>query len=97
MKLCWCESVWDALSNSHGEAATLKACSALMIALAELIRRRGWTQRQAVRRFGLAQPRVSDLVRGRIGLFPLAAPVGMAALACSKPRPGGAFARRGAV
>jgi predicted XRE-type DNA-binding protein len=80
------ESVWDAIETSPGAAAGLKARAGLMIALAGTIRRRGWTQRQAARRFGVAQPRVSDLVRGRIRLFSLDALVEMAALAGLRPR-----------
>ena len=37
-------SVWDALENTPQEAASMKARSALMMALAEVIRERGITQ-----------------------------------------------------
>jgi transcriptional regulator with XRE-family HTH domain len=40
-----------------------------MIAIGRLIKARGLTQVQAARLFGVTQPRVSDLVRGRIELF----------------------------
>jgi len=41
----------------------------LMIALRSLIKKRKLTQARAARLFGVTQPRVSDLVRGRIELF----------------------------
>ena len=80
------ENVWSAIEPSVGAAAGLKARAGLMIALAGTIRRRGWTQRQAARRFGVAEPRVSDLMRGRIRLFSLDTLVEMVALACLRPR-----------
>jgi predicted XRE-type DNA-binding protein len=78
-------SVWDAIEESHVTAASLRARSALMIELSELIRRRGWTQRQAAAKFGVTQPRVSDLTRGRIELFSLDMLVDMAEAGGLKP------------
>ncbi|MBM3539114.1 MAG: XRE family transcriptional regulator [Alphaproteobacteria bacterium] len=71
-------SVWDALEDTRPAAASLRVRSELMIELAELIRRNGWTQRQAAAKFGVTQPRVSDLTRGRIDLFSLDTLVDMA-------------------
>jgi predicted XRE-type DNA-binding protein len=64
-------SVWDAIEDTPAAAENLKLRSALMIALKEQIERQGWTQAEAARRFGVTQPRVSDLMRGRIELFGL--------------------------
>jgi predicted XRE-type DNA-binding protein len=64
----------------------MRARSELMIKLAELIRRSGWIQRDAAARFGVTQPRISDLVRGRIELFSLDTLVDMAAAVGLKPR-----------
>jgi predicted XRE-type DNA-binding protein len=47
----------------------------------EQIERRGWTQAEAARRFGVTQPRVSDLMRGKIDLFGLDTLVNMAVAA----------------
>lgn len=80
------ESVWDAIEATPQAAASMRARSELMIQLAELIRRSGWTQRDAAARFGVTQPRVSDLVRGRIELFSLDMLVDMAAAVGLKPR-----------
>jgi predicted XRE-type DNA-binding protein len=84
-------SVWDAIEDTPAEAANLKLRSALMIALKEHIERQGWTQREAARRLGVTQPRVSDLMRGKIDLFGLDTLVNMAVAAgltskCALPR-----------
>jgi predicted XRE-type DNA-binding protein len=65
------DSVWDALENSPAEAANMKARSGLMIAIRELVD--GWelTQAEAARRLGVSQPRMNDLLRGRIDKFSL--------------------------
>ena len=78
-------SVWDALENTPQEAASMKARSALMMALAEVIRERGMTQGEAASLFGVTQPRVSDLVRGKINLFSLDTLIDMAATAGMAP------------
>lgn len=80
------KSVWDAIEATPQAAASMRARSELMIELAELIRRSGWTQRDAAARFGVTQPRISDLVRGRIELFSLDTLVDMAAAVGLKPR-----------
>jgi predicted XRE-type DNA-binding protein len=49
-----------------------------MIALEEHIKRKGWSQSEAARRFSVTQPRVSDLMRGKIPLFGLDTLVNMA-------------------
>jgi predicted XRE-type DNA-binding protein len=74
-------SVWDAIEDTPAAAANLKLRSALMIALKEQIDRRGWTQAEAARQFGVSQPRVSDLMRGKIDLFGLDTLVNMAVAA----------------
>jgi predicted XRE-type DNA-binding protein len=52
-----------------------------MMALKEHIARKGLTQSQAAKVFGVTQPRVSDLMRGKIDLFGLDSLVNMAAAA----------------
>ena len=63
--------MWDAIEDTPAAAENLKLRSALMIALKERIEDQGWTQAEAARRFGVTQPRVSDLMRGKIDLFGL--------------------------
>ena len=52
-----------------GEAANLKLRSQLMIAITKLIDSRGLTQSAAAQLLGVSQPRVSDLVRGKLERF----------------------------
>ena len=51
------------------EAENLKVRADLMIQISKLIRSRRLTQDQAAALFGVTQPRVSDLVRGKIERF----------------------------
>ena len=74
-------SVWDAIEDTPEEAESLKLRSALMIALKERIAAAGVSQSQAAKLFGVTQPRVSDLIRGKINLFGLDTLVNMAAKA----------------
>jgi predicted XRE-type DNA-binding protein len=63
-------SVWDALEGPE-DAVNLKARAEVASTLIDEIERRGLTQRQAASLLGVTQPRVSDLVRGRLDLFSL--------------------------
>lgn len=72
-------SVWDAIEDTPAEAENMKLRSALMMALDEHIKRQGWTQAEAARRLGVTQPRMSDLMRGKINLFGLDTLVNMVA------------------
>ena len=74
-------SVWDAIEDSPESAENLKLRSALMIALKAHLARSGLSQAQIAKLFGVTQPRVSDLLRGKINLFALDALVNMAAAA----------------
>jgi predicted XRE-type DNA-binding protein len=62
-------NVFRDLGFSTEEATNLKLRSDLMIRLSKLIDARGLTQAQAAELFGVTQPRVSDLVRGKIDRF----------------------------
>jgi len=64
-------SVWDAIEETPAEAENMKLRSTLMMALDGHIRAKGWTQAEAARRLRVTQPRVSDLLRGKINLFSL--------------------------
>ena len=78
-------SVWDAIENTPQEAASMRARSMLMMSLAETIREQGMTQAQAAELFGVTQPRVSDLMRGKVNLFSLDTLIDMAATAGMGP------------
>jgi len=75
------ESVWDAICDTPEEAENLKLRSSLMMALKDHIGGEGLSQSQAAKLFGVTQPRVSDLVRGKIQLFSLDCLVNMATAA----------------
>jgi predicted XRE-type DNA-binding protein len=62
-------TAFEALGFPAEEAEHLRIRADLMIALARLIEGRGWTQAEAARRLGVTQPRISDLVRGKIERF----------------------------
>ncbi len=78
-------SVWDALEDTPQAAASMKARSAVMMELSKVIERRGMTQADAAALFGVTQPRISDLVRGKIELFSLDTLIDMAATAGMTP------------
>jgi len=75
------KSVWDAIEDTPAEAGNMKLRSTLMISLEQHIRAEGWTQAEAARRLGVTQPRISDLLRGKVGLFGLDTLVNMAVAA----------------
>ena len=74
-------SVWDAIEDTAEEAENMKLRSILMTALKNHITRAEMSQAQAAKLFGVTQPRVSDLMRGKINLFALDALVNMATAA----------------
>ena len=74
-------SVWDAIEDTPEEAENMKLRSGLMMALKTHLVRTDLSQSQAAKLFGVTQPRVSDLMRGKINLFSLDALVNMAAAA----------------
>ncbi len=74
-------SVWDALEDTSAEAENMKLRSKLMMALKEHLTRNNLSQADAAKLLGVTQPRVSDLMRGKINLFGLDALVNMATAA----------------
>lgn len=76
-------SVWDALEDTPEQAANLRSRAELMQKIAERVREHGWTQAEAACRCGVTQPRINDLLRGRVSRFSLDALVNIAtALGC---------------
>ena len=74
-------NVFADLGFGPEEAANLKVRSRLMMQLEDYITEEGMTQVEAAAFFGTAQPRISDLVRGKIGRFSIDALVNMLATA----------------
>lgn len=76
-------SVWDAIADTPGQAANLRARADLMQQIAAIIERQKWTQLEAANRCGVTQPRINDLLRGRVSRFSLDALVNIStALGC---------------
>jgi len=73
------ESVWDAIEDTPAQAENIKVRSALMIALKERIEAGGLSQANAAKLFGVTQPRISDLLRGKVTLFSIDALINMLA------------------
>jgi predicted XRE-type DNA-binding protein len=74
-------NVWDALEDTQSAAASMTMRSDLLIAIDGKVRGLNVTQAEAARRLGLTQPRLSDLLRGKIQNFSLDALVDLAARA----------------
>lgn len=70
-------NVFEDLGFSPAEAENLKIRSALMGSIRSIIEHEGLTQVHAAQMLGVSQPRVSDLVRGKIELFSIDALVNM--------------------
>ena len=73
-----CASVWDAIADTPEQAANLRARAQLMEQIAMIVKKEGWTQKEAARRCGVTQPRINDLLRGRVSRFSLDALVNIA-------------------
>ena len=71
-------SVWDALADTPAQAANLRARAELMQQIAAIVTDKDWTQAEAAKRCGLTQPRINDLLRGRVSRFSLDALVNIA-------------------
>ncbi|OGT02816.1 MAG: transcriptional regulator [Gallionellales bacterium RBG_16_57_15] len=71
-------SVWDAIADTPEQAANLHARAELMQQIAAIVAENGWTQAEAAAQCGVTQPRMNDLVRGRVSHFSLDALVNIA-------------------
>lgn len=71
-------SVWDAIADTPEQAANLRARAELMQKIAAIVKENGWTQVEAADRCGVTQPRINDLLRGRVSRFSLDALVNIA-------------------
>ncbi|MGH8308093.1 MAG: helix-turn-helix domain-containing protein [Gammaproteobacteria bacterium] len=74
-------SVWNALEDNREAAANMKIRAELLIALQESVQRQKGTQASKAERLGITQPRLNDLLRGRIDKFSLDALVNIASRA----------------
>lgn len=72
------DHVWDALADTPEQAANLRARAELMQQIAEVVKDSGWTQVEAATHCGITQPRINDLLRGRVSRFSIDALVNIA-------------------
>jgi predicted XRE-type DNA-binding protein len=79
-------NVFRDLGFDIDESVNLRIRSDLMIELSELIRNKGWTQARAAELMGVSQPRISDLVRGKIDRFSIDSLIAMLGSAGVKVR-----------
>jgi predicted XRE-type DNA-binding protein len=71
-------SVWDAIADTPEQAANLQARAELMQQISAVIKANGWMQVEAAAHCGVTQPRINDLLRGRVSRFSLDALVNIA-------------------
>jgi predicted XRE-type DNA-binding protein len=72
------DSVWDAIADTPAEAANLRTRAELMRQIAKIIEENGWKQTEAAVHCDVTQPRINDLLRGRVSRFSLDALVNIA-------------------
>lgn len=75
------ERAFDANATTPAEAELKRARADLMHDLRAFITKNEWTQVQAARELGVTQPRISDLMRGKMSKFSIDALISMAATA----------------
>ncbi len=63
------DNIFDAVTDDKSIASEYQTRSDLMIVIRDLINYNNWEQKKAAKKLGLTQPRVSDLVNGRIDKF----------------------------
>lgn len=64
-------NVWEALENTPAEAMSMTMRSNLLIAIEQQVRDWKLTQAAAAKRLDITQPRLNDLLRGKIDKFSL--------------------------
>lgn len=79
MAIEYFDSVWDAIEDTPQEAGSMRLRSGLMAKIATRVSRWNVTQKEAAHRLGITQPRLNDLLKGRINQFSLDALVNLAA------------------
>ena len=79
-------SVWDAIADTPEEAANLGLRSELMYEIVTIIKQNGWTQAVTAKHCGVTQPRINDLLQGRISRFSIDALVNIASALGRKVR-----------
>ncbi|HAT8639966.1 TPA: helix-turn-helix domain-containing protein [Legionella pneumophila] len=73
------ENIWDAIADTAGESANMQVKAELMRQIVAIVKKNGWKQVEAAQHCGITQPRLNDMLRGRISRFSLDALVNIAA------------------
>ena len=73
------ESVFDAIAESPEDALNMKLRANLVNGIRAKVVAAGWTQTETAHQLGVTQPRVSDLLSGKLSKFSLDALVKMLA------------------
>ena len=63
------DNIFSVITDDQQEAADLQFRADLMLTLRRMFEEKGWKQADIARALGIPQPRVSELMRGKIDLF----------------------------
>jgi len=78
------KNVFDAIADTPQEALNMKIRAQIMDVIRDRIKAEKWTPKEAARQLGVTQPRISDLLRGKMSLFSLDMLVNMLAVMCDE-------------
>lgn len=70
--------VWDAIEDTPELAANMRIRSELMQQISKIVKESGLTQGEAAKHCGVTQPRINDLLCGRLSHFSLEALINIA-------------------
>lgn len=73
------KNVFDAIAESPEEALNMKLRANMIHEIRAKITSAGWTQKETAAQLGITQPRVSDLLSGKLSKFSLDALVNILA------------------
>jgi|TARA_B110000914_G_scaffold49928_1_gene42682 predicted XRE-type DNA-binding protein len=62
-------NIFDAVTDNPEEASELQTRADLMSVIRDIVQDNSWKQAEAAKRMGLTQPRVSNLLNGKIDKF----------------------------
>lgn len=78
MEVTEVKDLWQSIERTPEEAEIMKLRAELMMMIETFIKENKLTQAKAASLFGVTQPRISDLLRGKINLFSLDMLISMA-------------------
>jgi predicted XRE-type DNA-binding protein len=65
------QSAFDAIADSPEDALNMKLRASMVREIRAKLKAEGWTQTRAATELGITQPRVSDLLNGKLSRFSL--------------------------